>query len=240
MEPTAWNLPIRLVPRRGHQLGMLLFFVVFLGFSLLWMAAAAGFFDLDNGTFNWPHPKDRLSSLFPLFGLPFAALGITGMIGAILKMQPGSPHFHIQIHGDGLLIKSLFKLKRHEWSTLPPFETLRVERRNKHGKRISFYTVANGAPAEGKQGEVLRILADEYGAKNGEEDANALTAWFNELRDLARQGRLDANASVTVPEPFRATAIAIDAAKAAVPGARSAPVIQQPGRPERPPTVQRR
>lgn len=244
------RLPIRLVPRKGHQVGLLLFYVVFAGFSILWTASAAEVVDLDGFTIRWPPLHDLSSNLFPLVGLPFIAVGIGGIFVSLLKMRPNSPNFHLQVHREGLVVKSLFKLRRYEWATLPPFETLRVERRTKNGKRISFYTVATEtiAPAPdaprnvARQREIIRVLADEYGAKNGEADADALTGWFNELRALARDGRLDANETVNVPEGFRDTAISVRAG--AMPRGpltgRSAPVIQsESARTQRSPTVER-
>lgn len=246
MEQAAFRLPIRLVPRKGQQIGMLLFFTFFGGFAVFWMAGAAGILDMDNMTISWPQQSgDWIGNLFPLFGLPFLAVGLGGVVTSLLKMRPNSPNFHLQIHGDGLVIKSLFKLRRYEWSKLPPFETVRVERRTKNGKRISYYTVATeNAPAHSARGstdqrEVVRILADEYGAKNGKDDADGLTAWLNELRDLARDGRLNANEAVNVPEAFRATAISVTAEPRSPLAGRSAPVIQTGGRTQRPPTVDR-
>lgn len=244
MSEGAQRLPIRLVPRKGQQIGMLIFFAVFFGFSVFWMAAAAGVLDLNNGTISWPRPGDWIGNLFPLFGLPFAFVGLSGMAAALMKMRPNSPNFHLQLHGQGLLIKYLFKLRQHDWSALPRFETIRVERRTKNGKRISHYTVATETmPADGPRGsthqrEVVRILADEYGARNGKDDADALTAWLNHLRDLARDRQLDENAMVEVPEGFRATAISVAEGPAPLAG-RSAPVIQAGNRTQRRPTVDR-
>ena len=249
MAQGAWKLPVRLVPRKGQQIGMLIFFGVFLGFAIYWMAGAAGILDPNDWTISWPPQSGGWArNLFPLFGLPFAAIGFGGMLVAVMKMRPGSPHFHIQVHGEGLAIKSLFKLRRYDWSALPPFETVKVERRTKNGKRTWYYTVATETlpvPADAPRGsthqrEVVRILADEYGAKNGKDDADALTAWFNQLRDMARDGRLGANELVDVPEPFQATAISVTAEPRGPMAGRSAPVIQSGGRPQRPPTVERR
>lgn len=249
MNQATMPLPIRLVPRKGHQLGMLLFFCVFFGFALFWMAGAAGIVDLNDGTVRWPSLEEWLGNLFPLFGLPFAAIGLWGILVALLKMRPASPNFHLQLHSEGLVIKSLFKLRRHAWATLPPFETIEVVRRTKSGRSYSYYTVAvetaaalPDAPADPThRREVLRIQADEYGAKNKKEDAEALTAWFNALRDQARDGRLQVHEMVAVPEGFRATAISVTAAPRGPLAGRSAPVIQTADRSgDRPPTVVRR
>jgi len=249
MEQTGVRLPIRLVPRKGSQVFMLVFFGFFFGFSIFWMAGAAGILDLNEGTINFPTSGDWIGNLFPLFGLPFAAVGICGLAVTLLKMRPNSPNFHLEVSSQGLLIKSLFKRQQHDWSTLPVFETIKVERRTKNGKSISYYTVATeraAPPADAPRGsthqrEVVRILADEYGAKNGKGDADDLTTWFNQLRVMAADRRLDANEVVEVPEGFRATAISVAAAPAMPLTGRSAPVIEQTDkRNERPPTVVRR
>ena len=209
------RLPIRLLPRRGAQIPLILFFGVFLGFAIFWMAGAAGILDLNEGTIAFPPPGGWVAGSFALFGLPFAAIGLGGIAVAVLKLLPNSPCFHLEINADGLLIRSLFKRTRHAWRTLPPFETLEHRRKTKKGTRITWYTVAvESAPLEAgmepgatHQREVLRIAADEYGAKDGQRDAADLAAWFNDLRDLALDNRLNANELVQVPAGFVANAV---------------------------------
>ncbi len=215
MDQASLRLPIRLLPRKGHQLGLILFFGVFLGFSLFWMGGASGILDLDGGAIRIPPPGGWPSAAFGLFGIPFAVVGACGIAGALLRMLPNSPYYHLQISADGLLIRSLFKQVRHAWRDLPPFETLERRRRTKNGTSISWYAVAmEGAPLEpgmergsSHQREVVRIHADLYGAKNGEQDAKDLAAWFNQLRDLARDRQLAPDEAVEVPEGFHHNAI---------------------------------
>ena len=213
MDPTRLDLPIRLVPRKGQQIGMLLFFAVFFGFSLFWMAGAAGILDLNAGEIRWPEPGAWGDAAFALVGLPFTAIGLCGMAGALLKMRPNSPHYHIEINSGGVMVKELFSRRQHDWATLPGFETIKVERRTKNGKSTSYYTVAtetlSSTATSTRQREILRIRADDYGARNGMGDADAMTAWFNQLREMARDNKLDAHQAIEIPEPFRATAIAL-------------------------------
>jgi hypothetical protein len=248
MEQITRQLPIRIVPRKGQQIGMLAFFGFFFGFSVFWMAGAAGILDPNEGTINLPPPGGWAGSAFALFGLPFAAVGIGGMSAAVLKMLPGSPHFHLEVSSDGLLVRTLFKQHRYDWRELPAFDIVTVEKRTKSGKKISHYTVAMEqapAPADAPRGatyqrEVLRIRADDYGAESSREDAEALAAWFNQLRELARDGRLSANEAVEVPQSFRATSISIAAAPSSILASQSAPAIQHADRDQRRPTVERR
>lgn len=215
MEQTSFSLPVRLVPRKGQQLALTGFFGFFLGFSVFWMGGASGILDLDNGAIHIPPPGGWAASAFGLFGLPFAIIGICGIGGALLRMLPNSPYYHLEINADGLLVQSLFKQTRHAWRDLPAFETLEHKRRTKNGTRTSWYTVAmEGAPLEpgmergaSHRREVLRIDADGYGANNGEQDAADLAAWLNHLRELARDKRLAPDQSVEVPEGFRGNAI---------------------------------
>ena len=233
MDQQPIRLPIRLVPRKGQQIALLAFFGFFFGFSIFWMAGAAGILDLNEGTINFPRSGDWIGNLFPLFGLPFAAVGICGLTVAVLKMLPNSPYYHIEIHADGLFVRSLFKQKRYAWRELPVFETLERRRRTKNGTRIEWYAVAmESAPlesgmAEGAthQREVLRINADEYGAKNGQQDAADLAAWLNTLRDLARDKRIAADEEVAVPDGFRNNAIGAAASATGLPRVQRTPTV---------------
>jgi hypothetical protein len=235
MGQTPIQLPIRLLPRKGHQLGLIGFFGVFLGFSIFWMGGASGILDLDNGDIHIPPPGGWAASTFGLFGLPFAIVGIGGIGGAVLRMLPNSPYSHIEINADGLLVRSLFTQTRHAWRDLPAFETLEHKRRAKNGVRISWYTVAmEGAALEpgmergaSHQREVLRIDADSYGARNGEQDAADLAGWLNHLRDLARDNQLSPSEIVQVPENFAGNAITVATAKLGGRAERTATVVRR-------------
>ncbi len=243
MDPISLDLPIRLVPRKGQQIGMLLFFAVFFGFSIFWMAGASGILDLNAGEMRWPEDGAWGEAAFALFGLPFTAIGLCGMIGALLKMRRNSPHYHIEINSRGPVVKELFSRQQHDWATLPGFETIRVERRTKNGRRTSYYTVAtetlSSTATATRQREVLRIRADDYGARNGEDDAEALTAWFNQLRELARDNKLDSHQTIEIPEPFRATAIALSGIGGPLPPQPGGAVRPAGGDLARRPTVDR-
>ena len=235
MNQATLQLPIRLLPRKGHQLGLIAFFGFFFGFSIFWMGGASGILDLDNGTIHIPPPGGWANGTFGLFGLPFAAIGICGIAGALMRMLPNSPYYHIEINTDGLLVRSLFKQTRYAWRDLPVFETLEHKRRTKNGTRISWYTVAMEGPAlepgmergASHQQEVLRIDADGYGAKNGEQDAADLATWLNHLRELARDKRLSSNELVQVPDGFAGNAITVAAQALGGQAQRSPTVVRR-------------
>ncbi len=233
MSQAGFRLPIRLLPRKRGQISMLLFFGFFLGFAIFWTAMAAGMIgtaDLSDAR----GPELWLSRLFPLFGVPFILVGAGGIARAILKMLPGSPYYHLEIGAEGLLLRSLFKQQRFAWHDLPPFDTLERRRNTKNGVRIEHYTVAmqqlppepDMKPGSTHQREVLRILADEYGAKNAKQDAADLAAWLNRLRALALDNRLAPTEAVDVPEGFRASAITVSASPRAT-TLRNATVVRR-------------
>ncbi|MEZ5833561.1 MAG: hypothetical protein R3D05_20500 [Dongiaceae bacterium] len=211
-EPT--RLPIRLLPRKGGQILQIVFFGIFFGFAVFWTVTAFTMIGRAEST-EMGNPEFWLGKLFPLFGLPFMLIGAGGIATAVLKMLPGSPYYHLEIGADGLVVRSLFKRRRYAWQELPQFETLERRRRTKNGVSIQWYTVAMQTlpPAPGmKSGdanarEVLRIFADEYGAKNGQQDAADMAAWLNQLRELALDRRLAPGESVEVPEGFRGNAV---------------------------------
>jgi hypothetical protein len=160
-------------------------------------------------------------------------VGAGGIGRSILKMQPGSPYYHLQVDADGLMIRSLFKQRRHAWRDLPAFETLKVRHSTKSGVTIFWYTVAmeslppkpNMPPGSTYQREVLRILADEYGASDGEKDAGDLAGWLNGLRQLAIDQRLMPNAQVGVPAGFIANAINVGASTSGLSPARPSQTV---------------
>lgn len=212
-EQARARLPIRLLPRRRGQIVPAIFFGIFLGFAVFWTAMAASM--IGKSDFGDPGvPAFWLGKLFPLFGVPFMLIGAGGIARAILKMLPGSPYYHVEIKAEGLLIRAPFKQRHFAWRDLPPFDTLERRRRTKNGVRIDWYTVAMESlppkpgmkPGDGYQREVLRISADEYGANNGQQDADDLAAWLNHLRELAADRRLASTEEVELPEGFRASA----------------------------------
>lgn len=237
MDLPTLTLPIRLVPRRNQQYGLLLFFAVFFIFAVIWMAGASGALDLDSGEIRLPPPGSWPELAFALFGLPFALIGIGGMAVAGLKMRRHSPNFHLVLDDQGLTVQELFRRRRFAWNKLPPFETITVERRTKSGPRVTHYTVAVEALPDPGRREALRIRAHEYGANNTAEDAAALTAWLNALRTLANDRRLRAGSEVQVPAPFGETAIAIGEPDGAAPVGTASPPRR---RPAHRPTVDRR
>ena len=232
MDEHSVRLPIRLLPRKRAQIVPIIFFGIFLGFAIFWTAMAATM--IGKASFGDPGtPEYWLGKLFPFFGVPFMLVGAGGIGRAILRMLPGSPYYHLEINAEGILLRSVFKQRRHAWRELPQFETLEQRRRSKNGVQISWYTVAmeslppkpNMPAGSTYQREVLRIFADEYGAKNGQQDAADLAAWLNQLRELAQDKRLSPTEEVQVPEGFRDNVISAGLSPSRLSQPRSSPTV---------------
>lgn len=209
MEQTSFNLPVRLVPRKGGQIIRIAFFVFFTGFSIVWISIAAS-----STWFNDSPGKLWIVNLFPLFGLIFFVVGAAGLLSAIAKLMPGSPFHHLAISSEGLTVRTLRRKQHFAWSDLSPFDVSVQERRDKDGdKHYDYYVVALRAADAAKLADereryhraVLRIDADEFGADNADVDAADLASWLSMLRESALDRRMSANADVSVPPGFRAS-----------------------------------
>ena len=173
-------LPIRLLPRRWGQTYPLCIFSIVLGVSISFVVAAS-------------IKEGRLG--LGLWGTLFALLGICGLVTTVLKLLPGSPHYYLELSGDGLDHRRLFRRKTLAWRNLLPFET-------EHDSEDGVHYVVGYAHSTSSRRKrvVIRISAREYAAKNSEKAAADLARWLNSLRELASRDELDADARVEIPE----------------------------------------
>ncbi len=239
MEHATLKLPVRLVPRRGAQAGLLALSAGFAAFAVYWIGDEMGK--------SWRFAADGaegldywLNLLPPLVAAAFLLMCAIGIVRSILKLLPGSPYYHLALYPEGLVIQAPFHRRRFAWGELPAFETIEVRRTSKYGPRYQHFTVARVAgTGEGRPRELLRIHADEYGGKKSQEDADALTAWLDALRERGSAGGLKNGDAIEIPQGFRKTATSLtprlqQRAETPVGGAAKSGT-----RPERPSTVQR-
>ena len=206
------RLPLRLVPRKRSQIMPLFgFSFAFVVVSLMTLLTADERRRIRINGEIVADPTVRM--LLVLLGLAGVLFCLGGIVAVAAKMIPRSPFFHINLSRDGLTVRRWFRQQTLSWSDVSTFETLMVETESKRGTRINHYTVVMRPatpPADAKGDgtyleEVLRISANEYGAKSEEEDAAILAEWLNALRKLAEERRLDGNAPVEVPDAFRSS-----------------------------------
>ena len=225
MEQATLKLPIRLAPRRGMQAGLLLLSVAMGAFALYWIPREFG--ESQRFVADGARGLDYLLNLLPpLIAGAFLMMCAMGIFRSILKLLPGSPYYHLALYPEGLVIRAPFRRRRFGWNEIAAFETIEVKRSGKYGPRYQYFTVARAAADAGRSQELLRVHADEYGGKKGQEDADTLTAWLNALRQRGIGGGLKNGDAIEIPEGFRQTATPLtprpqqraEAAAAAVPG----------------------
>lgn len=196
MDQAAETLPIRLKPRRWSQVFFLLFFGFFLCFAIFWMIGSSQpgvklhFNDVEVTDPYW-------RSLFPLWGIPFALIGLCGFVVAAMKMLPSSPYYYLELTSNGVTLATLFKKQSLAWRDLPAL-TLKEESDSESGPYYHVVAIVDETSAEPR--ELLRIPVGQYGTANTKKGALELTAWINQIRDLAMQGRLDAKTKIRTPD----------------------------------------
>jgi hypothetical protein len=210
MPDSDFRLPIRLVPRKRSQIMPLFAFCfafVIVSIMALVTSDPAIPIKMSGEVVTQPWVRSLLVALL-ICGVLFC---LGGIFAVSAKLLPRSPFFHIVLSSEGVTLRRWFFRQTLAWRDAPEFDTLQVETSSKRGTRINHYTVAMRAatPPEGETGrgsymeEALRISTNEYGAESEEQDAKLLAAWFNTLRKLALDGKLDARTAVEVPEAFR-------------------------------------
>jgi hypothetical protein len=223
MNDIEMRLPIRLLPRRGAQVFQILFFGFFFGFSIFWMAMASS--AVMSGDKIEGEPFESLPYLFPLFGIPFAVIGVLGLGSAVMKLLPGSPYYYVEIGKDGITTRKAWKFRRFAWSELSPFGTFLRVTRSKNGTTKTWWVVALRAAdadrlaieAERYKRSILQIDAGQYGSGDADQAATALADWLSELRAEAVAHPARGPASTVVPPDFRDRAIEVAPAAAAQP-----------------------
>lgn len=206
MEQATLKLPIRLTPRRGAQAGLLALSAGMAAFAVYWIADE--FRDSRSFIAEGAQGMDYwLNLLPPLVAAAFLAMCAFGILRSFLKLLPGSPYYHLALYPEGLVVQAPFRRRRFTWRELPTLETIEVKRTSKYGPRYQYFTIARAAAAGAdRPREVLRVHADEYGGRKSKEDADALTAWLNALRERGLSDRLKNGDAIEIPEGFRRTA----------------------------------
>src|SRR5262245_41553433 len=138
MDQAGETLPIRLKPRKRSQIFLLPFFGFFLGFSIYWMILSSQpgvtvyFNDVEVTDPYW-------RSLYPLWGIPFALVGLCGFAATALTVLPNSPYYHLELTPDGLTYRTLFGKRSFAWRDLPAL-TFKEESDSESGSY--YYVVA--------------------------------------------------------------------------------------------------
>jgi hypothetical protein len=225
------NLPLRLVPRKGGQVGTIVVLLVFMGI--------AGFIIAQFAPWELMAAKRPIGYGILLFFSIFFLIPLFWIVTAVLKLLPGSPYYYLEIAPSGVVLRAGFRSKRFAWEELSPF-TVHLEvqtSRDKNGNQTRteyYYVTAMRAADEallqdkGRRlgSAAFKMLPDEYGAAGKEADAEAMAQWLSEIRAAALTGR--PLKTVAVPPEFRETALPTQGIQAGVARpARSGAVIER-------------
>jgi hypothetical protein len=219
MEPIERPLPLRLIPRRGGQIGTIIVLLIFMGI--------AGFIIAQFAPWELVAARNPVGYGILAFFSIFLLIPLFWIVTAVLKLLPGSPYYYLEIASSGLVLRSGFKSTRFTWAELSPFVVhLEVQTsRDKNGNqtRTEYYYVIAMRAADaallqdlGKRlgRAAFKMLPDEYGAAGKKADAVAMSDWLSEIRAAALTGRTVK--TVAVPPAFQETALAAQAIQPAV------------------------
>jgi len=231
MQQTESRLPLRLIPRKGFQIGTIVVLLIFMGI--------AGFIIAQFAPWELVRANSPIGYGILLFFSIFFLIPLIWIASAVLKLLPGSPYYYLEIASAGLVLREGLRSKRFAWAELSPFAVhLEVfTSRDKNGNRTtteSYYVLALRAADEAVLQDkgarlhraAFKMLPDEYGAASKEADAEAMAKLLTEIRAAALTGRLVK--TVAVPPEFHETALPAQTIRAAVARpARSGGVIER-------------
>ena len=187
-DATVARLPFRIAPRRRVQLGRI----------AAWVAAAIGCFvvmavDLQKHQTAVAHYV--AGSYDPWFEWKLYLVGgavllfaLWQIARAIAKLLPGNPYYYLRVTADGLEVATPFRTRRLAWSELGAFSVQERTIGRRFGRQVIYFVTASpAAPRSAAESTryvptAVQISPDEYGTESGQEDAEALAAWFNRLR----------------------------------------------------------
>jgi hypothetical protein len=185
------RLPMRVVPRKCLQVFLFLFFLAFIGMSLLVFKIP---------TSSWSGGFYVLIA----FMMPFGVIGIVGCTIALLKSMPSSPYYNIQLDADTFTLRQGFKVRRWRWPELAPFALSGIEQ---EGGGMAYYVAILAADDAGRRADhfelynrALANLGDYCGS-----DAAAMgdmISWLNAVRSAALKKGC-ALQEIEVPYDFR-------------------------------------
>ena len=210
-------LPIRLVPRRRATAAWAAFWLALAIFCFLML-----------------EQENPLATRHAGIAMLMIAVAICAALILLMKLIPRSPFFHVRLGFDGLRISRPFHYRHYTWSELSNFSVLEGGQAWRPRYVVgAFWTYQLDAAESGQQEPdvALRIEAGPYGGGHVEDDAAALAAWLNELRERAALGQLDEHDEVSVPAAFRDSALQETRRQdppPTPPGSRRRPAVNRP------------
>jgi hypothetical protein len=212
------RLPLKFLPRMSQLIADAVGALIMLAFGVTFFSdyAAPGNFARYRGFLDWlrANPLDPpflvASTVLLLFGLAWSAV-------AVLNLVSNSPFNYLLIDRTGITYRNVWRENRYSWQDLGPIHPLRLSPWQGRSSQRRDWIVADAAGAERVYGHApfwsnpahtLRIPAGVYlggGILIGtlELATSDAAKWLEELRQLAREGRLDTGVIQPPPDAFR-------------------------------------
>jgi hypothetical protein len=189
---TTVRLPLRIIPRRRVQIGRI----------ASWLAVCLVFAYLVAMKLHEQRADSWAAWKLYLIGAAVTLFALWQVIRSVAKLLPDSPFYYLRITADALEVAAPFRARRLAWSKLGAFSVAERVRSRRYGRVVDYCVIAMRAeePDGDRYGRAtIDINPDEYGAKSGQEDAEALAGWLNRLRVAS----LRQDSTVDVPAAFQ-------------------------------------
>jgi hypothetical protein len=215
------QLPVKILPRMGQQIGFIL------GMSFTLATSCMLGLSILHGQFLAGHHPGRIGWFLIGAACILFLFSLAGLTVGVINLFGGSPFEHLVIDRQGITRQTVFGARRFSWKDLGPFHSYRTSMFRPRGSELKWWIIADthGAIEGGATGlwplsgpASLRIPAMTYLWQGFLVGSLALVTeeaagWLEQLRQLARFDHFEAEDIPEPPDAFR-TPIALDFAAA--------------------------
>jgi hypothetical protein len=213
------RLPLKFLPRKSQLILDVIGSLILLGFGgdFFSQYAAPSNFARYDGFRDWLR-ANPLDFPFMLCSIALLLIGLAWFTVAIINLASNSPFNYLIVDRVGITYRNFWRENRYAWKNLGPIEALLLSAWQGRSSQRRHWIVADATDAEFTGGfgpfwsnppDTLRIPASVYlggGMLIGTLDlaTNDAAAWLEEVRRLARDGKLDGDELPPPPSCFRA------------------------------------
>jgi hypothetical protein len=216
------RLPLKFLPRISQLVADVIGGVILLGFGLVFFSQYASPSDLEryHGFGEWLH-ANPLDLPFLLSSVALLLLGLGWLAVTVMNLVSGSPFNYLIVDRAGITYRNFWRENHYPWKSLGPVQSLKLSSWQGRSSQRRHWIAADASGAEtvgvgpfwANPTDTLRIPASVYlggGFLIGTLDlaTDDAAGWLEELRQLARNGHLEAEDIPPPPANFR-TPIAI-------------------------------
>lgn len=211
------RLPLKFLPRMGQLVGDVIGSAMILGIGVLFFSdyASPSDFDRYGGLGPWLR-ANPLQVPFLLASIALLLFGLAWVTVAVINLVSGSPFNYLIVDRQGVTYRNFWRENRYSWKDLGRVQALNLSSWQGRSSQRRHWIIADTLGTEAGGGNrpfwsnpegTLRIPAALYlggGMLIGSLDlsTNDAAGWLEELRQLARNDRLDGEIPAP-PSAFR-------------------------------------